>query len=699
MSAKSLSTLVVVGLSFGLMGLGCIPTDNGDPKPGDMTLRKFSSPEELRAFLVQQAAAQNTSYRGGVLFFDGRGGAAEVTNAPMAGPPSGSDNSTGAGGQAGDFSTTNIQEAGVDESDIVKNDAGTIFVLEGDTIHIVRALPANSLTELASIKIKTSGDSLYLRGDLLIALSRQYGYYLYGSGGGLLRAGTTVSAAAAEDDAASDSSDGSDVTDDFPPGPFEDTVRTTVTLIDVSDPARPQVKATYDFQGHLVSSRLIENRLRLVMTTTPALPYGFGVFALNRMTLSQWVPDYQFTDEDGTTSVGDIADWQDFYRPSLPDGYGITTVVTLDVDNPAPPFASTAISANAGIIYASTDALYVTDNLYDYTAQRSRQDTIIHKLRFNDEGTSYVGSGLVPGRVLNQYSLGEYEGYLRIATTNEEFSVDRSSMSSGVYVLGEAGTSLEVVGKVENIAPGEQIYAARFIGKRGFLVTFMRIDPLFTLDLSDPTKPRIVGELKVPGYSDHIQLLDENHLLTIGRETQDAGSFAWIQGLQLSIFDVTDPAKPTQLHVETIGSRGTYSEANDNPKAFNYFAARGLLAFPVDYYGGNTFGAQYGTHQFTGLYVYRVSVGGGFEFLGRIGTSPGINNRGCYVGYSGFTRGVFIGDVVYAVTSRGVKSANVDAMSTLLGQLEYPGAPGLYEDCYYLQAFPSINLPEGEGLR
>jgi hypothetical protein len=265
-------------------------------------------------------------------------------------------------------------------------------------------------------------------------------------------------------------------------------------------------------------------------------------------------------------------------------------------------------------------------------------------------------------------------------------------------VLHEDGESLATIGKIEKIATGEQIYAARFIGNRGFLVTFHRVDPLFTIDLSDPTNPKLVGELKVPGYSDHIQLLDDNHLLTIGKAVDDTGQFAWVEGVQLSIFDVTDPANPQLLHKETIGGRGTSSEANYEPKAFNYFAAKNALAFPIDLYGGETIGPEYGSHEFTGLYVYHVTVENGFEFLGRIETSDGVNN-GCYYGYYGYTRGVFIGDDVYSVTQTGTKAASLDDVSTLLGETTYPGAPTVQPNCFFETEPPVIILPVGEGLK
>ncbi len=671
---RRLWVITLAGACLAASGADCA-RPWGDIRPRVAGLMGFSSADELRAFLADQAGATMRNQGNGFPFFLGGLMPPAAAPAPMAEATADLDAGSDGGRSADPFSTTNIQEAGVDESDIVKNDGQTIYVLDGDTIHIVQATPPVGVTELATVEIDSSGDSLYLRGSKLVALSRQYtDRWIW-------------------------SSPEPDEADSILGGEWNDGAQTTVTVIDVSDPANPLVEATVRFEGNLATSRLIESRLHLVLTTQPRLPDSPVPIALAGMTLDEWLPDYELVCPDGTVRSGDIVGWQDFFRPVEPNGYSITTVVTLDVDNPAGAFESTAITADAGVIYASTEALYVTDTDYEWGVGTAREDTAIHKLSFTESGTDYVASGFVPGRPLNQYSLGEHEGYLRIATTVNQFGFGLSGPSNSVYVLGESGVELEVVGRVENIAPGEEIYAARFIGDRGFLVTFYRIDPLFTMDLSDPADPQVVGELKVPGYSDHIQLLDENHLLTIGKDAQDAGSWAWIQGVQLSIFDVSDLANPTRMDVEIIGGRGTHSEANDNPKAFNYFPARNVLAFPIDLYSAGTTGAEWGQHEFTGLYVYRVTVENGFEFLGGIPSTeePAV---GCYWwGYWGFTRGVFIGDTVYSVTESSVKAASLDDLDTIVGHAQFADAEPPPDDCWRYPDEPVVILPAGEGLR
>ncbi len=216
------------------------------------------------------------------------------------------------------------------------------------------------------------------------------------------------------------------------------------------------------------------------------------------------------------------------------------------------------------------------------------------------------------------------------------------------------------MGKLENLAPGENIYSARFTGNKGFLVTFVKVDPLFTLDLSDPANPKLIGELKIPGYSDYIHPLGDNHLLTIGKDAILYESRAWYQGLQLSIFDVSGFKNPVLVHKEQIGVRGTESEALHNHKAFTYWEEKNLLAIPVRLYehqNEQKTPQMFGTQTFSGLYIYKVHSDDGFTFMGRIASSETASQ---YSMYSSWTRGLFVNSRIYAVTPDSVHSVNVE---------------------------------------
>jgi hypothetical protein len=345
------------------------------------------------------------------------------------------------------------------------------------------------------------------------------------------------------------------------------------------------------------------------------------------------------------------------------------------------------------------------------------------------EGNAAVprASGSVAGRVLNQYSMSEFEGHLRVATTiDAEFFFDpvfgvgeQTDPVNNVYVLGEAegeeGTVLATVGSVEDIAPGETIQSARFDGPKGYLVTFEQIDPLFTLDLADPANPAVVGEWQGPGFSTFMVPMGEDHVLAVGQYVPPPGEFGtW--GVQLSIFDVSDFANPTQLsNVVLGGDRGSYSEALWNPKAFTYFAEEGLVALPLSVYGGFVFEPGMGVDvdtgtvdpsagggapgsegeadepppdvveptdpadpekpddiyfpedQFEGIVVFRATPEDGLVEVGRISTM--FEERGYY--YPTFSRGVFIGEKVYAVTDLGTRVAPADDLATIADELFY----------------------------
>lgn len=692
--------LVAIGLALATSGASCLwpwqPPE--DTKARTAGLRAFGSAEELRQFLVEQANARYTDNRTNNWWFF-------LAPPTMAQSDSRAESNGTAGGDAGggtQFSTTTTQEQGVDESDVIKNNGEYIYWLQSTKIHVVKAVPPDAMTEVATITLDTAATSIYLRGNQLVAISPQWSYGIYdtvwgnssggGSGSGWAESGTATVAVNSSSTPVAD--DVAQTTSLIYP-PWGGSSNTIVTTFDVSTPANPVKQVTLTFQGNLAESRVIDNRLYLVTTMWPELPNQPTPATLNAIPLEDWLPKYQVVGGDGDTRTGNTTPWNGFYRPVDGDGYQITTIVTVDLDNPTAEFESTAITANAGVIYASLNALYVTDTTSDWTLNTSREDTMIHKMAFTDAGTEYVASGLVPGRPLNQYSLGEYSDHLRIATTLESWSQTGSASASGVYVLGVDGMDLKVVGKVEDLGIGETIYAVRFMGTRGFVVTFKRIDPLYAMDLSDPTNPKVVGELKIPGYSDFMLPIGDNHLLAIGKDAQEAGDWgAWVQGVQLSIFDVSDMANPRRVQNKVIGGRGTNSEANYNPKAFNYFAAKNAVAFPIDLYTAGTRGPEWGQLQFTGVMVFDVSIQNGFTELGRISTVPDTQpDGGCWWMYSGSGRGVFIGDNVYAVSDIGVKAAALDDMSIILGTLDFAG-DAAKESCYWIE--PMI-LPEGGG--
>jgi uncharacterized secreted protein with C-terminal beta-propeller domain len=264
-----------------------------------------------------------------------------------------------------------------------------------------------------------------------------------------------------------------------------------------------------------------------------------------------------------------------------------------------------------GQVYASTDSIYVTAPYYSWTNQGyADYGTQIHKFSIaTDSGKpAYIASGKVDGTILNQFSMSEWKGDLRVATTDWNWN-GASEQHNNLFVMRAKGKKLSVIGSIKGIAKNEQIYAGRMFGDKGYLVTFRQTDPLFTLDLSDPTNPRVAGELKVNGFSSYIHPMGDDLLLTIGQDATDEGR---VTGMHLQVFDVSNPAKPTRKFHEKVATESTYSwsAAQHDHHAFTYDPVTGTLAIPVQEYQSNAY--------YSGLFVYDVDKKDGFELLGKV---------------------------------------------------------------------------------
>ncbi|MFO0613611.1 MAG: beta-propeller domain-containing protein [Polyangiaceae bacterium] len=349
----------------------------------------------------------------------------------------------------------------------------------------------------------------------------------------------------------------------------------------------------------------------------------------------------------------------------MDDGKASTSVVSFSLDDREAPTVST-LRSRPGAVFASADALYLSVRHAKSTSgdrwyasyDTSDEVSEIHKFQIGERprDTAYVGSGVVPGHVLNQFAMDEWSGYLRVATTRGK--VPNPDVSSSVSILREGpDKNLVRVGSVDKIAPGEDIRSVRFDGDRAYVVTFKKTDPLFVVDLYEPDAPAILGELKIPGFSTYMHRLDAGHLLSIGFDADDHGSFAYFNGVILQLFDVTSPTEPKLLFKEKIGSRGSSSEAATNHLAFNYFAEKHLLALPMTICEGGGDG-QYGdTLTFSGLLVYDVSLESGFKKLG--GVAHAKEGVSCSTWWSSATsavqRSVFVDDLVYSIAGDRAK--------------------------------------------
>lgn len=610
--------------------------DKRDKEVKRGSLATFRDQQELEAYFREQYASRPLSAP--VYMVNGGG------MLPTSATTTQTTSITGSSGDTATYSTTNLQEAGVDESDLVKNDGQHLYVAGERKVTISRIYPADGMQVSANVDVKGTVDSLYLYKKTLVVLYRPDG------------------------DAGESPTYACPAVVGFPCWiPYK--AMTGVLFVNVTDPSRPEKVLDFVADGYQVASRITGGRLHLVQQYHPNLPVTINrwydgteadrkrVVDANRkavaaLTVKDFIPAYTIYDAAGkVTRSGNLIEPENFYRPLEPEGGSIVAITTFRLDDPSLAFTSMGMVADAGTVYASPRSLYLAATRWD-----GFEETVIHKFDLGGEKVTADGSATVKGRPLNRYSLGEYDGVLRIATTTGFFPTS----ANHVYCLRAKNGALEVIGRLENLAVTERIYAARFIGPRGFLVTFKMIDPLFTLDLSDPANPKVAGELKVPGYAEYLHLLDANHLLAVGKDARPDpldSSFGWYQGMQLSIFDISDFANPVLKHKQLIGVRGTESEALANPKAFTFLPERNLLAFPINVAeyanGGQHALNERGRSVFNGLHVYRVTPATGFEFLGGIATD----------GAGWWTRGVFIDRNVYAVTRNSVRSANTENMA------------------------------------
>lgn len=494
----------------------------------------------------------------------------------------------------GTFSTTNTQEAGVDEPDIVKTDGRLLYAVHDEVLRVFDVTQPAPV-QVAELRLAGTSHQLLLRGPRLLVLAEQ-------------------SAAASGRSAQVAPS----TTVGIPAPPTA--TKVLLTELDVSTPAAPKVARTMDLPGRLVSARLTGGITRVVVASAPD-----PVAVAEPARLRAEVAGTRTADFVPRTTIRSRISKKTFRRSVVPcdrvrhprafSGLDLLTVLTIDLDKGLYDVDRDAVMAGAQDVYASGAMLGVASRRWDDDATPdlgfapTGGTTELHAFSATDEPeTTYLGSGSVPGFILNQFSMSEFEGALRVATTeNAPWSAQPDS-ESGVSVLRPSGGRLTTIGRVTGLGQGERIYAVRFLGKRGYVVTFRQVDPLYALDLADPTRPRVTGELKVAGYSAYLHPISETLLLGVGQDATDAGRRL---GPQVSLFDVADPAAPKLVGRAALGADGS-SAVEDDHHAFLWWAPLNLAVVPLE-----TYDARDPKRAFTGAVAFRVGTSGVGE-VGRI---------------------------------------------------------------------------------
>ena len=681
------NTLATMLTGIALLHAGC---ENRDAGLGTRrsVLRAFQSCGELESYLEDAALDQigRSYYWGWGRGFEGKpalGEPAQDTGAET------DDAAPSAGGLTG----TNVQEAGVDEADFVKSDAQFIYVLHGQNLVILDAFPAAETNIVSQTELSGWPSQMFIHGDLALVLADAPVEEVDPAGGApvgwwtprvlatVLDLGTDrtaptvlrqslidgglVGARLVGDSARLVTAHYTPIEVDWDvtvtePAPVPPDCGWGEGGVDVSPPStgtegerRGGFSPTdCDAQWDRYNQEMADYQDAYIEALRDANREN-----IRNMTLADLLPQVETTIGADTTD-GAVSECTSFYRTEVDSGYGLVSVHTIDLQHPTDTLDATTVVGDYGLIYASQDQLYLAMAQYpdwgpDWPgAGTVLQTTALHQFDIGSDAQSapYIASGEVEGRLNNSFSLDEHGGYLRVATTVDRAAGGWDSNRDNTFsVLFPNDGLLETVGRIDGIAPDEQIYSARLFDDEGYLVTFRTIDPLFALDLRDPTSPRITGELEIPGFSQYMHPLGDDHLLTVGMEADENGVPL---GLKLSIFDVSDAAAPALAHTEPLGAG--YSEAQYEHKAFTFKATseagdEGILALPMstwDELGGG--GAE--------LLVFDVSATDGFLSLGSVEhadlfTSP--EEAYCYL--RDVRRSVMSEDHVYSISYAGYK--------------------------------------------
>ena len=629
-----------------------------------------SSCADIKAFTEE---ANRGGYYGGGIMMDG--GIREMA-VPMMGMGMAESKSQE---QMLTYSDTNVQVSGVDEADIVKTDGTYVYVVFEGKVRILRAYPSDSMELLSTIDLQSESfhpTEIYIDDDRLILLGNSWNDYSRGP----IREEIGIVGSM----------------------PYYGGNQTEVRIYNVADRSNPSASRTISFDGNTVSTRMIGNKLYLVMNegvrwhvpTPIPMPMEDELLPKFRDTASSSV-------EQPVSRCGDVV-----ILPHVPNPQYLIVAV-IPTDDTSKEVQREVVIGSADNIYSSLSSLYVAATQWNYhwrgPVGSSEEQTSIYRFAYTDTGIEMKAHGKVPGRILNQFSMDEYEEHFRIATTKgQNWQTDEPS-TNNIYVLN---TNLESVGQIEDIAPGETIYSARFMGDRGYLVTFKKIDPFFALDLSDPTDPKILGKLKIPGYSDYLHPYDENHIIGFGKEAAESkdGDFTWYQGMKMAIFDVTDPENPKQLHRFGIGDRGTESPLLHNHKALLFDKERELLAFPITVHKltneqkQEPEGMAWGQPVFQGAYIFNLNLDTGFTLKGTVShyNQQDYMKAGSYFYGKNIERIIRIDDNLITLSPYGIQNHS-EATVNLQGELPFdepiPNNTACpddsSEDVYYVSDDPS----------
>jgi inhibitor of cysteine peptidase len=670
-------------------------------------IKKFSNQDELREYL-ENADTNAGTYGGGIM--------ETASVRTMAAPaPMGVSEGMGFGGSTGlmakaasvassnadtsmgssDFSRTNVQVEGVDEADIIKTDGRYVYALVNNELHIIEAFPAESSERLSTISFRSRPTNIYINGDRLIIFGQNYQVYDDNRYSHFVRRGGY----------------------------------TFFKVFDISDKKNPKEVRDMDFEGKYTNSRMIGDYVYFITTNynytyyaeEPLLPrvldggvelalspdiYYFDVPYSSHNFTSVSAINVMDEDEEVSGDVYLMDSSQDMYMSEnaiyltyskFLNEYDLSLEVMRELIYPklsqedrdkiveiesAPKYIlnkeekKMKISNIIGMYLSKqseNDNIAIMEEIENvlkqkfYALRDELEKTVIHKIAVDKGDITYKVMGEVSGSILNQFSMDEKGGEFRIATTKNErwgsiLNEEDRKGSSNLYILDD---NLKKLGAVTGLAPGERIYSVRFMGDRAYMVTFEQVDPLFVIDLSDSRNPKVLGMLKIPGFSNYLHPYDDNLLIGLGKDTTiDENGNVRTKGLKLSLFDVSDVANPKEVSVFKVGDQGSSSVAEYDHRAFLFSKEKNLLVLPTSIMEDRPSPDgkyRYPQLSFSGAMVFHIDETG-FKLRGRIDHSNGIPNasENYWGGYSYYDssvqRSLFIESVLYTFSNRYLKS-------------------------------------------
>ena len=728
------------------------PVPPGGNATGSDGLKSFASYDEIYSFLkASSGGSYGYGVRGGMM----DGVMVKAGFAPTAAPsPSvnGAESGATQSASASDYSQTNVQVKGVDEPDFVKNDGKYIYVVKNEyssgsgynpfgsgsagKIKIIDAYPAEQMKQAGEVSIDGTVSDIFIYNGKLVVFGSIYVPFYYPRA---LSADVRCL--------------------DCVMPPYYSQNFAFMRVYDISDASAPKLLKRIEVKGDYKDARMIDGKVYAVFSDYASYAYPVPLYRVDgndRQVAPSEINYFDYPDSSYNYNIFTSVDLNDLSKAEgrkvvlmgasqnlfVSQENMYVTFTSYDYYDPqwkiynevfAPYFDSATKKKMAEIdamnisgwrkeklkseqaLYFIQDKIFnpldlsvdatlrdeLTSKLQEKQSEstdqyRSVENTEVHKFAL-DGSFTYKGQASVMGHVLNQFSMDEYNGYFRIATTSGNTWDSKNPSSNNVYVMD---SGMNVVGKLGGLAQGESIYSARFMGNRAYLVTFKKIDPLFVVDLSVPADPQVLGQLKIPGYSDYLQPYDETHIIGLGKDAQAAEgenqNFAWYQGVKLSLFDVSDVAHPKETASYEIGDRGTDSYALQDHKAFLFSKEKGLLAIPVLLakidplkYPNGVPASTYGDYVFQGEYVFDVSLERGFVLRGTVShaSSSELAKSG-YYWYSSASvkRALYMDNTLYTVSDMYVKANDLGTLAPISSLQIGNSTSGGYD-------YPAVGIP------